>query len=170
MSDTLVLNADGAPVSFLPISTVDWQEAIRYMVLDKAHVLAWHDNWIVHSANWETPVPSIIMLRDYMKAKSTVRFSRSNVYLRDSYVCAYCEKPLQKKDCTLDHVMPVSKGGKTTFDNTVTACGTCNANKGASTKMKPRYKPYKPDFYELVNKRKKLPFNVKHESWLEYLA
>jgi 5-methylcytosine-specific restriction endonuclease McrA len=170
MSDCLVLNADGAPISFLPISTIDWQEAIKYMVLDKAHVLAWHDDWIVHSANWETPVPSVIILKEYMKAKTTVRFSKSNVFLRDLYTCLYCEKVLQKKDCTLDHVLPVSKGGKTTFENTVTACGTCNANKGASTKYKPKYKPYKPDFYELVNKRKRLPFQVRHQSWLEYIA
>jgi 5-methylcytosine-specific restriction endonuclease McrA len=166
MSDCLVLNADGAPISFLPISTIDWQEAIKYMVLDKAHVLAWHDNWIVHSANWETPVPSVIILKEYMKAKTSVRFSKSNVFLRDLYTCLYCEKVLQKKDCTLDHVQPVSKGGKTTFENTVTACATCNANKGASTK----YKPYKPDFYELVNKRKRLPFQVRHDTWLEYLG
>ena len=69
MSDTLVLNADGLPVSYLPLSTIDWQEAIKYMVLDKADVLSWHDNWIVRSARWETPVPSVIMLRDYMKPK-----------------------------------------------------------------------------------------------------
>jgi 5-methylcytosine-specific restriction endonuclease McrA len=104
-----------------------------------------------------------------MKAKTTVRFSKSNVFLRDLYTCLYCEDVLQKKDCTLDHVLPVSKGGKTTFENTVTACATCNANKGASTKYKPKYKPYKPDFYELVNKRKRLPFQVRHDAWLEYL-
>lgn len=170
MSDTLVLNADGAPVSFLPISTVDWQEAIRYLVLDKCHVLEWHDDWVVHSANWQTPVPSVIILKEYMKAKTTVRFSRSNVYLRDGYRCAYCEKYLQKKECTLDHVLPVSKGGKTTFENTVCACGPCNANKGANHKVKPKYKPYKPDFYELVNKRKKLPFNIRHDGWTKYLT
>ena len=169
MSDCLVLNADGAPISFLPISTIDWQEAIKYMVLDKAHVLVWHDDWIVRSARWETPVPSVIILKEYMKAKTTVRFSKSNVFLRDLYTCLYCEAVLQKKDCTLDHVQPVSKGGKTTFENTVTACATCNANKGASTKYKPKYKPYKPDFYELVNKRKRLPFQVRHDAWLEYL-
>lgn len=169
MSDCLVLNADGAPISFLPISTIDWQEAIKYMVLDKATVLAWHDDWIVRSARWETPVPSVIILKEYMKAKTTVRFSKSNVFLRDLYTCLYCEDVLQKKDCTLDHVLPVSKGGKTTFENTVTACATCNANKGASTKYKPKYKPYKPDFYELVNKRKRLPFQVRHDAWLEYL-
>jgi 5-methylcytosine-specific restriction endonuclease McrA len=169
MSDCLVLNADGAPISFLPISTIDWQEAIKYMVLDKATVLVWHDDWIVRSARWETPVPSVIILKEYMKAKTTVRFSKSNVFLRDLYTCLYCEDVLQKKDCTLDHVQPVSKGGKTTFENTVTACATCNANKGASTKYKPKYKPYKPDFYELVNKRKRLPFQVRHDAWLEYL-
>lgn len=73
MSDTLVLNADGQPVSYLPLSTIDWQEAIKYMVLDKADVLMWHDNWVVRSANWQTAVPSVIMLRDYMKTKSAVR-------------------------------------------------------------------------------------------------
>lgn len=170
MSDSLLLNADGAPVSFLPLSTLTWQDAIKYMVLDKAHVLSWHDNWIVHSANWETPVPSILILRDYMKPKKTIRFSKSSVFLRDSYKCAYCTVDLQKKDCTLDHVLPVSLGGKTTFENTVTACGPCNASKGNNKKIVPKFKPHKPDFYELVNKRKRMPFQIKHSEWLSYLT
>ena len=169
MSDTLLLNADGAPVSFLPLSVINWQDAIKYMVLDKATVLSWHDNWIVHSARWETPVPSVLILKDYMKTKTTVRFSKGNVFLRDNYHCAYCNTPLHKKDCTLDHVLPSSHGGKTSFDNCVTACGPCNANKGNNKKIRPKFKPYKPDFYELVNKRKKLPFQVRHPEWLEYL-
>lgn len=167
--DTLVINADGLPVSLLPISTINWQDSIKYLVLDKVNVLEWHENWIVRSANWETRVPSVVMLKEYMKTKTAVRFSKSNVFLRDMYTCLYCDKELQKKDCTLDHVLPASLGGKSTFDNTVTACGPCNASKGNHTKMKPRYKPYKPDFYELVNKRKKLPFNIRHESWLSYI-
>lgn len=169
MSDTLLLNADGVPVSFLPLSVINWQEAIKYMVLDKANVLSWHDNWIVRSARWETQVPSILMLKEYMKPKTTVRFSKGNVFLRDGYHCAYCDTPLQKRDCTLDHVLPSSHGGKTTFDNCVTACGPCNANKGNNKKIRPKFKPYKPDFYELVNKRKKLPFQIRHPEWLEYL-
>lgn len=169
MSDTLLLNADGAPVSFLPLSVIDWQEAIKYMVLDKANVLAWHENWIVRSARWETQVPSILMLREYMKPKSTIRFSKGNVFLRDGYTCQYCNAELTKKECTLDHVVPTSHGGKTTFENTVCACGPCNANKGNNKKIVPKHKPHKPDFYELVNKRKKMPFNVRHDDWLEYL-
>jgi 5-methylcytosine-specific restriction endonuclease McrA len=170
MSDTLLLNADGAPVSFLPLSTLTWQDAIKYMVLDKAHVLAWHDNWIVHSANWETAVPSILILREYMKPKTTVRFSKGNVFLRDNYTCAYCASKLEKKDCTLDHVLPSSMGGKTTFENTVTACGPCNANKGNNKKIVPKFKPHKPDFYELVNKRKRMPFQLRHEVWRDYIS
>lgn len=169
MSDTLLLNADGAPVSFLPLSVIDWQEAIKYMVLEKASVLAFHKDWIVRSARWETNVPSILILKEYMKPKTSIRFSKGNVFLRDGYVCQYCEKSLTKKDCTLDHVLPTSHGGKTTFENTVTACGACNAAKGNNKKIRPKIKPYKPDFYELVNKRKRLPFNVRDPAWLDYI-
>jgi 5-methylcytosine-specific restriction endonuclease McrA len=169
MSDTLLLNADGAPVSFLPLSTITWQDAIKYIVLDKATVLAWHDNWIVHSATWETSVPSVLILKEYMKPKTSIRFSKSNVFLRDNYTCAYCSNVLEKKSCTLDHVLPTSHGGKTTFENCVTACGPCNAGKGNNKKIKPKFKPHKPDFYELVNKRKRMPFQVRHEAWRDYL-
>ena len=169
MSDTLVLNADGAPVSLLPLSTISWQESIKYLVLDKCHVLDWHLDWIVRSSRWETAVPSVILLKDYMKSKTTVRFSKANVFLRDLYTCVYCETKLEKRNCTLDHVLPLSLGGKTNFSNTVTACSTCNSKKGNDHKIRPKFKPYTPDFYELVNKRKRFPFKVQHDSWLEYL-
>jgi 5-methylcytosine-specific restriction endonuclease McrA len=170
MADTLVLNADGLPVSVLPLSVIPWQESIKYMCLEKAEVLLWHENWIVHSARWETQVPSVIMLREYMKTKSAVRFSRGNVYLRDGGHCQYCGTHIERKDATLDHVHPVSKGGKTTWENTVTACAPCNAGKAdKSHGWKPKVSPYKPDYYELVNKRKKLPFNLRHDEWLQFI-
>jgi len=169
MSDTLLLNSDAQPVSWLPLSTLVWQDAIKYMVLEKARVLEYHDNWVVHSATWETPVPSVMMLTEYMKPKSSVRFSKSNVFLRDRYTCAYCNDALEKRECTLDHILPTSHGGKTTFENTVTACGPCNASKGNNKKIVPKFKPHKPDFWELVNKRKQMPFQIKHTSWKDYL-
>lgn len=169
MADTLLLNADAQPVSYLPLSTLTWQEAIRYMVLDKASVLEWHDNWIVHSATWSTPVPSVMMLRDYMKPKQTVRFSKQNIFLRDDWECQYCGTELSTKTATMDHVLPISHGGKTNFENIVAACPPCNANKGNNKKIVPKHKPYKPDYWELVNKRKKLPFFVRHDAWHNYL-
>ena len=170
MAATLLLNADGAPVSYMPLSTLTWEDAIKYMVLDKADVLMYHDNWVVRSASWETQVPSVMMLRDYMKPKLTVRFSRSNVYLRDNGQCQYCSDHIDRRVSTLDHVQPVSKGGKTTWENCVTACAPCNSAKSDITKgWKPKIKPYKPDYYELVSKRKKEQFEVRFKEWQQFL-
>ena len=71
----------------------------------------------------------------------------------------------------MDHVLPVSKGGKSVWENCTTACGPCNAGKSDNTKgWKPRIKPYKPEFFELVNKRKKLGFdNVRFKEWLQFI-
>lgn len=171
MAATLLLNADGLPVSYMPLSTLSWEDSIKYMVLDKADVLAYHENWVVRSANWETQVPSVMMLREYMKPKSAVRFSRANVYLRDNGQCQYCGDHVERKEATLDHVHPISKGGKTTWENTVTACGPCNADKADKTHThKPKIKPYKPEYYELVNKKKKEGIDVRYKEWLQFIA
>ena len=169
--DTLVLNTDGSPVSMLPLSTITWQDAIRYMVLDKAIVLEWHDNWVVHSANWSTPVPAVIMVKEYMKKKTGIRYSKQNVFLRDMYTCQYCgDSQLNKKTATLDHLVPSSKGGKSVWENAVCACGPCNANKGNKSGYKPKKMPYKPTYYELMANRKKFPFHFGHPSWANYLG
>lgn len=170
MSDTLLLNSDAQPVCLLPVSVINWQDAIRYMVLEKAVVLSWYDNWVVHSATWETPVPSVLILTEYMKPKSTIRYSKQNVFLRDGYTCQYCGADVSKRTATLDHVLPVSHGGKTTFENTVCACGTCNANKGNNKKIVPKHKPHKPTYWELVQRRRQMPFDVKHPDWKMYLG
>ena len=169
MSSTLLLNADAAPVSLLPLSIVDWQEAIRYLVLEKVEVMAWHDDWIVRSENWSTRVPAVIMLKEYQKPKSTMRLSKRNVFLRDEYTCQYCGTEVNESAATLDHVHPVSKGGKTTWENSATACKPCNYRKGANTKMKPAKQPHKPHFWELVEKRRKRGFHIGHPSWEYYL-
>lgn len=166
---TLMLNADGAPVSWLPLSIISWEEAIKYMVLDKATVLDWYDDWVVHSQNWETKVPAVMILRDYEKRKTGVRFSKHNVFLRDGYTCQYCGESVSRGSATLDHVLPVSHGGKTTFENTVTACGPCNANKGNDKKIVPKNKPFKPTYFQLVEKRKKMKWDLPHPGWKNYL-
>lgn len=171
MSSTLLLNADMQPVSLLPLSTVVWQESIRYLVLDKATVLEWYDEWIVRSANWETRVPAVMMLKIYQKPKHTMRLSKRNVFLRDEYTCQYCGVPVSEQAATLDHVHPVSRGGKTTWENSTTACKSCNYKKAAHIgKMKPKQIPYRPHFWDLVEKRKKQGFHIQHLSWTHYLG
>ena len=169
MSDTLVLNADAQPVSYLPLSAIQWKEAITYMYLEKCEVLEWYDDWIVSSAKWETKVPAVIMLKDYMRRRRRPRFSKTNVYLRDLYTCQYCSNEFIRKDLTLDHVLPLSKGGKTNWSNIVAACMRCNTAKGNKTIMKPKVAPYEPTYYELVNKRKQLEFSLRHPSWQQYV-
>ena len=169
MADTLVLNADGQPISLLPPSTINWKEAVTYIWLDKVHVLEWYDDWIVSSPTWETRVPAVIMLKEMMKRRRTPRFSKTNLYLRDLNTCQYCNTQFPRTQLTLDHVIPLSKGGKTSWTNIVAACGPCNGRKGNKAHMKPIKTPYAPDYYDLVNKRKQLDMSIAHPSWTAYL-
>ena len=164
-----MLNADGAPISYLPLSVISWEEAIKYLVLEKATVLEFYEDWTVRSATWETKVPAIMILRDYERRKVSIRFSKQNVFLRDGYRCQYCGTDTARKTATLDHVLPVSMGGKTTFENTVCACASCNANKGNNHKIVPKVKPVRPNYFHLVEKRKKLRWDIAHPSWAAYL-
>lgn len=169
MADVLLLNADAQPISYLPLSVIQWQQAVMYMYHDKCNVLEWYDDWMVHSCSWETRVPAVIMLKDFVRQKTQVRFSKSNVFLRDQYHCLYCGCSVTRNIATMDHVLPVSKGGKTNWENIATACQTCNSKKADSMLMKPNYKPYVPGYWELVRKRKQLPFDVKHPSWTQWI-
>jgi 5-methylcytosine-specific restriction endonuclease McrA len=169
MSNTLLLNADAQPVSLVPLSAIDWQSAIRYIWLGKVKVLHQYEDWVVHSPSQNINVPAVIMLKEYWQPKSRVRFNRKWVFLRDNYQCQYCFKELAPSKCTIDHVVPVSKGGRTTWHNVVTACYSCNNNKGSKSTPLPKKKPVQPDYWILANNRKKKEWSVPHESWLNYI-
>jgi 5-methylcytosine-specific restriction endonuclease McrA len=168
-NDTLLLNADAQPVSYLPLSTITWQDAVRYLVLEKVRVLAWHEDWIIHSANWQTQVPAVVMLTEYYKKRPRVRLTKRNVFLRDRYVCQYCGDTVGENRATLDHILPLSRGGKNTWTNLTTACRPCNYNKADSVKFKPKIMPHRPDYWELSEKRRQLGFVIRHPSWRDYL-
>jgi 5-methylcytosine-specific restriction endonuclease McrA len=110
------------------------------------------------------------MLKEYQKPKHYARLSKRNVFLRDRYVCQYCGIDCNGTDATLDHVQPISAGGKSAWTNLTTACKPCNYRKGSKTKMKPKVMPYKPDFWELAEKRRQLGFQYAHPSWADYLG
>jgi len=168
MADCLVLNADGQPISLLPPSTIEWKEAITYLWLDKVTVLDWYDDWMVRSESWETRVPAVVMMKDMYQRRRRPRFSKYNVHLRDMFVCQFCLTKFPTKQLTLDHVHPISLGGKTNWENIVSACNPCNSRKGSKL-IKPAQQPYRPDYYDLANKRKQLEFTIKHPSWKPYL-
>lgn len=169
MSNTLLLNADGQPISIVPLSAIDWQSAIRYIWLGKVRVLHEYDDWAVHSPSRTIQVPAVIMLKEFWKPKARVRFNRKWVFLRDDYKCQYCGKELEAKECTIDHVVPVSKGGKTTWHNVVTSCQTCNHDKANKSEPRPAIAPQQPSYWILANNRKKRDWQVPHPSWLNYI-
>jgi len=169
MSDCLLLNQDYRPISILPLSVINWQHAIKLMFLKKVHVLETYPNWIVHSERLAINVPSVCVTTDYFKYKKHVKFSRYNMYLRDLFQCQYCEEIFDYEDLTIDHVVPRASGGKTAWDNCVTSCKSCNHHKGSKL-MRPKNMPQRPEYYNLVNKWKGLPFTVKQESWNKYLG
>ncbi len=165
----LILNSDAAPVSLLPLSIVSWEEAIRYLVTDKGTVLEWYDDWVVRSARWQTNVPAVMILKEYQKKKTVIRFSKQNIFLRDEYKCQYCGINVTHRTATLDHVLPQSHGGKSVWDNCTTACSNCNSKKGNNKRIVPQKAPWKPTYWHLVDKRKKLGWELAHPSWANYL-
>jgi 5-methylcytosine-specific restriction endonuclease McrA len=76
-------------------------------------------------------VPRVIQLVYYDRVpRREVRFTRRNIFFRDRSRCQYCGKPFAQRDLNLDHVVPLSRGGRSTWANVVTACVPCNSRKG----------------------------------------
>jgi 5-methylcytosine-specific restriction endonuclease McrA len=177
MSDTLLLNADGMPLSLVPLSVVGWQVAMRLIFTEKVKVLKEYDDWVVRSQHLEMPVPSIIIMSEQVKWAKTLKYSRNNVYLRDDFTCqlqstSRCKDRHGKSniaDLTLDHVVPKSHGGKTNWTNVVTCCKTCNSEKGNDHTIVPKKAPIKPTYYQILAKRKTLPVHIKDEEWKYYI-
>lgn len=165
----LVLNADYMPLSYFPLSLWSWQDAIKAVYLDRVEVLSCYDEF-VHSPNFDMQLPSVISLKEYVKQDRSLAFTRFNLFLRDGFSCVYCGS---KQDLTFDHVIPRRLGGKTAWDNIVTACSHCNPKKGGRTpqqaKMPIPYKPYRPSIFELQEIGRRFPPNHLHQTWIDWL-
>jgi len=86
----------------------------------------------VATPSFQIAVPEVIILTHFHKVPPRqVKFSRRNIYLRDGHTCQYCGKVPPKEELTIDHVLPRSRGGKTTWENVVLACIKCNMKKGS---------------------------------------
>jgi 5-methylcytosine-specific restriction endonuclease McrA len=168
----LVLNADFRPLSYFPLSLWSWQEAVKAVFLDRVNIVSEYDR-VVRSPNFEMRLPSVIALKDYIPSARRPAFTRFNVFLRDRFTCQYCDEKHVANDLTFDHIVPRSRGGRTTWMNVITACGTCNLAKGSRLPhecgMYPRIKPFQPSSFELQENGRAYPPNYLHESWRDFL-
>lgn len=166
------------PLSLVPLSVVSWQVALRLLFTEKVKVLKEYDDWVVRSQHLELPVPSIIIMTDQVKWSKTLKYNRTNVYLRDDFTCqlqitSRCKDRKGKTtvaDLTLDHVKPKSQGGGTSWTNVCASCKACNSEKGNDASIVPKKAPWKPTYYEILAKRKTLPICIKDEEWKFYIA
>lgn len=117
-------------------------------------------------------VPRVILLVAYDRVpRRQVRFSRFNIYARDRNTCQYCAHQFSRSDLNIDHVIPRSRGGLSTWDNVVCSCLACNRKKGGMTPdeahMKllktPRRPEWTPFMLETFSMRR-------YREWLPYLS
>jgi 5-methylcytosine-specific restriction endonuclease McrA len=165
----LVLNADFRPLSYYPLSLWSWQEAVKAVFLERVDVIAQYD-LEVRSPSFSMRLPSVICLREYVSQDRPPAFTRFNVFLRDGFACMYCG---DVEDLTFDHLIPRSRGGRTTWENIVTACGPCNLKKGGGAPKDaglslPR-RPRRPSMHELQSMGRRFPPHHCHETWVDYL-
>ncbi len=168
----LVLNADFRPLSYFPLSLWSWQDAVKAVFLDRVNIVSEYERE-VHSPSFAMHLPSVIALKTFIPLARRPAFTRFNVFLRDRFICQYCSAPMPAADLTFDHVVPRSRGGRTTWDNVVTACTVCNLRKGnrvpSESGLRLRRAPVQPSNQLLQRNGRAFPPNFLHDSWRDFL-
>src|SRR5687768_5380823 len=126
--------------------------------------------WI-HTVRFQIAVPRIIRLLGYDKLpRQDVKINRRNIYAHDSNCCQYCGRKFSTTELSLDHFVPKSQGGKTTWENIVCCCVKCNVKKGGRTPEQAHLhlitKPVKPKRSPVINIRLA---DERYSSWKQFL-
>uniref|UniRef100_UPI00404715A5 HNH endonuclease n=1 Tax=Roseivirga sp. TaxID=1964215 RepID=UPI00404715A5 len=163
MKQVLVLNQD-----FSPLTLCSAERAFLLLFLKKADLVHDAPGETIRTVSAHFPMPSVIRLQKYIFIPyKTVMLSRQNVFKRDLHQCQYCGN---RKELTLDHVLPKSRGGQTSWQNLVAACKRCNSLKGDRTpeeaQMPLNKSPFKPSYIMFVRNFSGLT----SEEWLKYLS
>ncbi len=162
----LVLNA-----SYEPINICDVKRAVR-LIFKGIACAEDESDIVIRSPSVSIRVPLVIRLHYYVHIPHRlVKFSRKNVLLRDKYKCQYCGKSFPPSTLTLDHVIPSSRGGKTCWDNVVTACSQCNHRKGDRTPQEAQMWPIRtPKALSLIYSiHQTRSVDRCHEVWKKYM-
>jgi 5-methylcytosine-specific restriction endonuclease McrA len=123
----LVLNA-----TYEPINVCTVRRAVVLLLKAKAEVVE-HTEWELHSASHTVAGPAVIRLVSYVRIPRDThrrKITRRAVFARDDWTCQYCGA---RSNLTVDHVVPRSKGGPSTWDNIVASCAPCNRRKGSAS-------------------------------------
>ena len=172
----LILNADYTPLSFSPLKTSSWQDSIRDTMAGRITPVDYHPVFVRTAGGVKMPLPAVVALTHYRNLDCAVSFTRMGVYMRDRFTCCYCGNRFALRDLTFDHVVPSSKGGKTSWANIVTACTACNLKKGDKSpkeaRMPMRWQPAVPTRAKLndIAKGFPLPMSRLHRAWLPWLG
>jgi 5-methylcytosine-specific restriction endonuclease McrA len=179
---TLILNRNWQPVG---VSTVArslvkvWNGAARVVDPNDYRLYTW-DDWSALRPHDDEPfiqtpqqrlrVPEVVTLSHYDRVPvNVVTFSRRNVFKRDRFTCQYCGSQPGSEELTIDHVVPRSKGGSTTWENCVLACIECNSRKADRTPEKagmPLIKtPERPQWRPLYASR-----GIRVDSWARFIS
>jgi 5-methylcytosine-specific restriction endonuclease McrA len=166
LDSTLLLNS-----SFEPLKIIPWERAITLMFRGKVEVVNTYERE-VRSVSLAIKVPSVVRLLRYVKLGARKPpLTRLNLLARDNFSCQYCARELTIKDSSIDHVVPRSQGGRTTWENVVTACHPCNREKGGRTpvqaRMLLRSTPREPDWLPVLTVRFSRSMPV---TWHHFLA
>lgn len=179
---TLVLNADGSPMSVWPLSLIPVHKAVAKYINGRFDIL---ESWNIpfSSQNMSIDAPKVVMCRYYAHTYGEPKFCRRSILLRDRFRCQYCGEQFPESELTYDHLVPRSRGGKTTWENILTACVECNAIKkdqdanfsgrkgyrAQDGRLRPLKLPYRPTTAELMRAGLEfLPSHIKEDfgSWL----
>ncbi len=152
---------------FNTYSFSSWAEVSAF----KAKLTKGEDEDWVRTPTAEIQAPRVIRLLAYDKVpRQTVKFNRRNIFARDHNQCQYCGRKFPTSELSLDHVIPRSQGGATTWENIVCACVDCNVRKGGRTPRQANVtlirKPEKPKRSPVLNQKLT---NRKYESWKSFL-
>ncbi|MEQ1507327.1 MAG: HNH endonuclease [Myxococcota bacterium] len=119
--------------AYRPLRALSWRRAMLLDLAGRVEVLQYYDA-VVRTPSRTYPMPAVIRVPNWVeRTQPAVALTRRNVLLRDGNACVYCGFTGVGRQLTIDHVLPRSRGGRTSWDNVVTACAPCNRRKGDRT-------------------------------------
>ncbi|WP_390622519.1 HNH endonuclease [Candidatus Laterigemmans baculatus] len=161
-SEVVMLERD----QFTSYDFADWREVSQLNATSKQI-----GEDYIQAVGFELQAPRIIRLTRFDRLPvQTVRFNRKNLFIRDEHTCQYCGQQKPTAQLSLDHVVPRSHGGRTTWENIVCCCLRCNNRKGGRTPQQARMqllsRPAKPKHNPLLHQPIQDP---RYECWKTFL-